>query len=166
MRAQVALQSRGGFRVKPKLLIVHAMAEFIEQGEEDVWCIDFLKKEGLGYHAMVMPSGVVVECCDQGQKIWHARGFNSVSWGLCFVVPGVHTYATFLADMEHGWVNEEQYVHSVDWVLDLQPDSCRQHSDVSPGRKLDPGKGFHFEAWMADLRTRGRDQATLEANTP
>lgn len=158
--AQIPLLDGRG-RNEPKMVVVHAMAEFVEQGNRDLPAWDLLAKLDLSAHAFVTPSGVVVRSRDDDQGAWHAKGFNRDSLGIEFLVPGVHTYSTFLKRMKEPYLSDAQYAAGVElvreWVrrYEISPDQVVRHSDVDPGRKHDPGDGFPWKRFVEEVFADG-----------
>lgn len=147
----------GPSKLEPDTIIVHAMAEFLDTAGRDYFAPDFLDRRGESAHAFITPSGVVIEAREYGEGAWHAREYNYNSLGVEFLVPGVHTYATFAKTIRSSYVTSKAYKAGVELVrfwIDASPltiDVLR-HSDVSPGRKIDPGAGFPWTKFIKDVR--------------
>lgn len=139
--------------IKVKKIVIHAMGEFIENGEIDYYAPDFLRKIGLSAHFFVTPSGVIIQGRDANNIAWHAKGYNYETIGIEILVPGLHTYETFLDTIvEPEWYTKIQFEEAINLVkyLKRQISSLTdnwliRHSDLSPTRKKDPGKGFPWE---------------------
>ncbi len=148
----------GGGDNEPGLIVVHAMAEFLDTAAEDFFAPDFLDTLGLSAHVFVTPSGVPIRCRDDDQVAWHSKGFNGNSLGIEFLVPGLHTYSTFVQAIATDWVTPAAFTCGVEvikgWLAEHDIPLIRRHSDLSPGRKVDPGNGF---PWKALLETVGMD---------
>lgn len=148
----------------PQLVVIHAMAEWLEQGEVDYHATEFLIRQKLSAHAFVTPSGVIVRARTDGQIAWHARGHNERSLGVEFLVPGVHTYGTFLDAIQEPYLTDAQYAAGVElvrgWCTRMTILEIKRHSDLDPGRKKDPGDGFPWSEFLAAV---GRDQLVGEA---
>lgn len=152
--AQIPLD--GGFQSqKPKRIVVHAMAEFIDTEPHDYYAVDWLRKLGLSAHAFVTPSGVVIRSREDEQGAFHAKGFNQDSLGVEFLVGGIHTYPTFLDAIKKKYLTPAQYKAGVElvgnWLDMYKIKKLDQHSVLSPGRKADPGKGFPWEKFLKDV---------------
>jgi N-acetyl-anhydromuramyl-L-alanine amidase AmpD len=132
------------------MIIVHSMGEFLLD-PQPIHATDFLEKLGLSAHVLVSPNGDLYLCRDDDQVAWHAKGYNKDSLGIEFLVPGHHNYGSFIETIKSPWVKEEQWAAGVKavraWVeaYDIAPSRLLRHSDVSPGRKVDPGAGFDWE---------------------
>ncbi len=141
----------GGGVNLPKEVIIHAMAEYIEAGEEDFSAWQLLNSMGLSVHYLVTPTGVQIQCRDDDKIAWHARGHNINSIGIEVLVAGEHTYETFIERIKTPWVYGEQYTSLVGLSKRFEGLSFKRHSDVSPGRKFDPGEGFQWETFLKDI---------------
>lgn len=157
MIANMPLTHGGSRTNKPSRVVVHAMAEYIEQGGRDFTAYELLDRLGLSAHALVTPSGVVIRCRDDDEHAYHAKGHNRNSLGVEVLVPGVHTYTTFLEAMKTEWVSDEQYVATVElvksWVdrYHIGETGVVRHLDIDPGRKHDPGDGFPWDSFVKGL---------------
>ena len=141
---------------RPKMIVVHSMGEFILD-PKPIHASDFLEKLGLSAHALVAPSGDVYICRDDDQGAYHARGYNTDSLGIEFLVEGHHTYGSFLEAIKGDYVTDDQWAAGVDavrnWVQghDIPEHKVVRHSDISPGHKLDPGSGFKWEKFINEV---------------
>ncbi len=133
---------------RPKLIAYHAMAEFIEDDDGKIFtAFDWLKRLRLSAHALVTPSGVVIRTRRDNEGAYHAKGFNTDSLGIEFLVPGVHNYGTFLKAMKTDYLTTVAFRAGVEQTLEWRNkfailDNVQPHSKLSPGRKHDPGEGF------------------------
>ena len=140
-----------GQRFNPEEIIIHAHGEFIENGEKDYFALDWqdtIMKTSC--HFYITPSGVVIESVPMTEIAWHAKGVNLSSIGIEFLVPGVHTYSTFLNTINNkDWVSPAQFKAGVELVQSIMNKTgickMRRHSDQAPGRKQDPGEKFPWE---------------------
>lgn len=154
--AQMHLR-HGRAGLKPTQIIVHAMGEYSEQGERDLSARDLLDKLELSAHAFVTPSGVVIRGRDDDEVAWHARGANFSALGIEFLVPGLHTYKTFVDAIKKPYVSAEQLRAGIaqmrEWIeaFGIDRADVLRHSDLSPTRKVDPGDGFPWVEMMREL---------------
>jgi N-acetyl-anhydromuramyl-L-alanine amidase AmpD len=148
----------GRKRLDPDLIIVHAMAEYMELGEADRSAWEQLKTSGLSAHALITPSGVVVRCRADDQGAYHARGHNRRALGVEFLVPGVHTLATFYDAISRHYLTEVQYQAGValvsGWCRTFEITDVLRHSDVDSERKRDPGDGFPWQRFLTNVFKR------------
>ena len=145
---------------KPKMIVVHAMGEFLLD-PHPIHASDFLAKLGLSAHALVAPNGDVYICRDDDEGAYHARGYNTDSLGIEFLVEGHHNYGSFLEAIKADWVTIAQWdagIHVVhDWVheYEIPTEKIVRHSDISPGRKVDPGAGFKWTKFLQKVGNNG-----------
>lgn len=130
------------------------MGEYIKDDQE-YYAVDWLKKLGLSAHALITPDGTVIRCRSDSEGAWHAKGFNKNSLGIEYLVKGVHNYGTFLEAIKTDYVTPEQYqaglAQIAEWVEQHPIHSIDRHSDLSPGRKVDPGSGFPWQQLLGDV---------------
>ncbi len=140
---------------RPDTIVFHAMGEFIIDGEHRDHAVKFLDRYGLSAHALAAPDGSVYRCRDDLEQAWHARGFNRNTLGIEALVKGEHDYASFIEAIKRPYIEDAQYQaileQSHEWI-DMHPiRRLVRHSDLSPGRKVDPGDGFPWRELLADL---------------
>ena len=146
-------RDRNGHKIK--MIVVHAMSEYIMHDGKELYAPHFLNKIGLSCHYMVLPHGGIMECSDPENRIaWHAKGFNENSVGIELLVPGLHDYESFLdAIKKPKWsgMHQRQSLVKLTYNLfskfgnDLQ---VVRHSDIDPENKKDPGEGFQWDWFM------------------
>ncbi len=142
----------------PKTIVVHSMGEFILD-PHPIHATDFLVKLGYSAHALVSPNGDIYVCRDDDQGAYHARGYNTDSLGIEFLVAGHHGYVTFLEKIKSPFVTDDQWAAGVEavknWLAAYHIKQLVRHSDISPGRKVDPGAGFPWDEFCTQV---GYDQ--------
>ena len=148
--------SKGRNKQTPDRLVIHAMGEFIDTDDTDYSAVDWLRKLGLSVHAFITPSGVVIRSRDDEQGAYHAKDYNTNSLGVEFLVPGLHTYETFVEALKTPYLTGPQYEAGVvlvrAWMDRWEIDHIDRHSDLSPDRKVDPGAGFPWDQFMRDIQ--------------
>lgn len=137
----------------PRMIVVHAMGEFLLD-PHPIHATDFLAKLGLSAHALISPNGDIYICRDDNQGAYHARGYNTNSLGVEFLVKGHHNYGSFLEAIKADYITDEQWNSGTSFVKawirthSITRDKVVRHSDISPGRKVDPGAGFKWDAFL------------------
>lgn len=148
----------GASHQKPESIIIHAMGEYVftGNGNEFLHAPDFLLKESLSAHALVAPDGTIYRCRDDDQGAYHARGFNAGALGIEIMVQGRYDWVSLKREMETPYIKEEQYHALVEqckeWIKLYGITDIKRHSDVSPGRKSDPGAGLDWDKFLNDLK--------------
>lgn len=141
----------------PNKIIIHSMAEYI-RGVNDLSAVDLLDELKLSAHYLITPSGVSIFMVDPDNIAWHAKGFNSDSIGIEFLVPGVYSYESFLERIKTPYIYGEQYTKGVQLCRELIKEynitEVVRHSDIDPDRKSDPGDGFPWETFLNDVFTK------------
>lgn len=134
----------------PERIVVHAMAERINGMDAS----HFLESIGLSAHALVAPQGNIIRCREDTQGAYHAKGFNRNSLGIEFLVPGEHSYESFLAAIDRPWVNDVQLLAGArviaEWIARHGITQIDGHCDIDPTRKKDPGQ-FPWDRLRAAL---------------
>ncbi len=143
----------GGGSQTPTKIVIHAMAEYIDNGVEDYHAKEWLDKLGLSAHYFICPSGVIIQSRANDQIAWHAKGHNTNSIGIEFLVSGIHTYPTFLEAMKKRYLTRFQLTAGIELCRSLKAQEniteITRHDVLSPGKKYDPGKGFPWDQFIA-----------------
>lgn len=140
--------SHGNRTNNPKLIVIHAMGEYILYKGKWMHAVEFLEKAvGLSAHFLVTPSGVGIRLRNDDESAWHAKGFNTDSLGIEFLVPGVYEkYREFTRRIKTQWLTDAAYEKGLQivnyWLSIHEVYEVKTHSMLSPGRKVDPGEGF------------------------
>lgn len=139
---------------KPKMLVIHSMGEYIND-PDPIFAPDFLEKYGLSAHALIVPNGDVMICREDQSGAYHAKGFNTNSIGVEFLVEGEHDYTSFLEKIKTGYVTPEQWKAGIEFcrskIQKFSLQNIQRHSDLSPGRKVDPGEGFNWDLFKQEV---------------
>jgi N-acetyl-anhydromuramyl-L-alanine amidase AmpD len=140
---------------EPDTIIVHSMGEKIKNNDRIYDAFEWLDFLKLSAHALILPNGDLIRCRNDDQRAWHAKGNNTNSLGVEFLVPGIHDYASFLELIKTDWVSDEQYSTGIEiikqWKNEHRIENILRHSDVSPGRKVDPGAGFKWPWFYSQI---------------
>jgi N-acetyl-anhydromuramyl-L-alanine amidase AmpD len=147
---------------KPKLIIIHAIAERVVVPNKGVYdAPDFMakSKELIGSrvsaHSIIMPSGLNVRMRHDSQTAWHAKSYNEDSLGIEFTVPGEHDYESFLEAMKTPYLTEDEYqaglYQVMEWLRLHDIQEIARHCDKDQYMKSDPGAGFPWEDFLHDL---------------
>lgn len=131
-------------RKETKLIVVHTIAEFLEDYEGNVSRVeDFLVDTRLIPHYMITPSGVIERMLSHNRMGAHAKGFNHCSVGIEVIIPGFMTYAKFVDATRQERINLEQYGQLDTLVNELHkiyPEAyVVGHNEIDTERKVDPG---------------------------
>jgi N-acetylmuramoyl-L-alanine amidase len=131
--------------VRPDMILLHYTGMPDGPAAED-WLCDTASQ--VSSHYLVHENGRVVQMVRESDRAWHAgisswqghADINSASVGIEIVNPG-HAYG--YPDFPDGQI-ESLVVLCLDIVRrwDIAPERVLAHSDVAPGRKIDPGEKF------------------------
>lgn len=146
----------GGGEQLPDRVVVHAMGEYIlNDSGKPVHAVQFLTDYKLSAHVLVDKEGRIFRCRPDNLGAWHARGYNKNSLGIEFLVHGEHDYASFIDAIKYDYLSPAQLetgLAVVDYWLDkYHTTTLDRHSDLSPGRKVDPGDGFPWDEFRNSL---------------
>jgi len=152
----------GPSRQTPRRIVVHAMAYQLDYEGERLYAAEFLDRIGLSAHMLIAPDGSLIRCREDDQAAWHAKGFNTDSLGVEVLVPGVYSYQPFVQRIAEPWPSRAQFQATLDllrhwqflWKIGSAPGELDRHSDLDPGRKSDPGRGFDWVALKNRLGAR------------
>jgi N-acetylmuramoyl-L-alanine amidase len=133
-------------------LILHYTGMRSAKCAEDWLCAD---ESQVSAHYLVYEDGRIVQMVREGDRAWHAgksywlgeRDLNSASVGIEIANPGHHGYLDFpVAQIEaviklcRGIVRRHKII----------PEMVLAHSDIAPGRKVDPGEKFPWGRLAAE----------------
>lgn len=139
-------------------IVVHAMGFKIQHKNGDnLFAWDFLRSQGISAHIFICPNGDIIRGRHDYQTAYHARGYNTNSLGIEFLVDGIFSeYEPFLEAIKTDYLTDAQYKSGVEvckkWVVDNNIPMISKHSDLSPDRKEDPGLGFPWLTFLEDLK--------------
>lgn len=146
----------GGGKQTPALVVIHSMAEYIKTKDGVYSAIDYLEKIKLSAHFFIHPNGQIVQGREIEDVAYHAKGYNTNSIGIEFLVEGTHNYGAFLNKIKTDYVTDIQFQEGVSLVHSLMGDydinELSRHSDLSPERKVDPGEGFNWYAFLIEIQ--------------
>lgn len=140
----------------PNGIIIHSMAEYVQ----GTYAPDYLWNIDLSAHYFIEPNGNVIKgpapnirCRHAGRSEWGGQKWLNTSYvGIEVLVEGDHDYASYIeAIKDPASFKAIQYIKLARLVQDLAalypivPSNIVRHSDVSPGRKVDPGTGFDWQ---------------------
>jgi len=144
----------GRERQVPHKIIIHSMGQYIKYETAVYHASDFLMKIGLSAHVLIEPDGTNIRIREDTQGAYHAKGHNKDSLGMEYLVPGVHTYESFLEAIKKPYVTHDAYTAGLkqikDWMEEWEIVSIARHSDIDPDRKYDPGN-FPWDQLMEDI---------------
>ncbi|MEW5421270.1 N-acetylmuramoyl-L-alanine amidase [Amorphus sp. 3PC139-8] len=144
------VDSRRG--AEPSLIVLHYTG-MASADEALAWLRDPRSK--VSAHYFVFEDGRLVQSVDETERAWHAglsgwhqiRDVNAASIGVEIANPG----------HDHGYQEfpEPQIAATIGLVKrimarwQIAPEGVVAHSDVAPGRKIDPGEKFPWERFAA-----------------
>jgi N-acetylmuramoyl-L-alanine amidase len=156
-------ERRGG--AKPDALILHYTGMESGQAAED-WLCD--PQSEVSSHYLVHEDGRIVQMVAEAARAWHAgagswfrrEDVNSFSIGIEIVNPGHFLGYRDFPDAQIASVIVLCRDICARW--DIPPERVLAHSDVAPGRKIDPGERF---PWTR-LATEGIGHFVVSAGCP
>jgi len=130
----------------PKRVILHAMGEYFSHKGRIMHAEEFLREIGLVAHFLVTPSGVGIRTLSDDICGSHAKGHNTDTLGIEFLVPGLQNLESFYEDIKLPYLTNAAYKTGQEIVknwMQLYPiEVVTAHSVIDPDRKKDPGTGF------------------------
>jgi N-acetyl-anhydromuramyl-L-alanine amidase AmpD len=138
------------------LLVIHAMGEWIFDGEIYLHCTDFLQEIKLSAHGFCLPDGRIIESVDTEYAAYHARSHNDRSIGMEFLVEGGHDLESLrrrMRDTQDPPYTRAQYEAGGWWFRQRAEEHgltfahVTTHAQLDPGRKEDPGPAFDMNAF-------------------
>jgi len=136
---------------RPRLLLMHYTGM-----ESAAKAIDWLARpeSSVSCHYVIDETGLITQMVPETARAWHAGAshwagetdINSVSIGIEIQNPG-HSqgYPDFPKEQMQATAALSRDIVA---RYGMRPESVLAHSDVSPGRKIDPGEKFDW-AWLA-----------------
>lgn len=157
MNVTYNLLDHGSFtNSEPFMIVIHAMGERINDRGTIYSARGWLDHLGYSAHALIHPDGDITVCRPSDQGAYHAKGHNTNTLGVEFLVPGVHDYGTFLESIKMDWCKPAQYKAGREllnmYMFDFDIGAIVRHSDIDPGRKVDPGTGFKWYEFLDSLK--------------
>ena len=145
-------------------LVIHSMAEYVDDMTKARHASHFLELVGLSAHALITPQGYVIETVPLDKVAWHCKGINGVSFGVEFLVEGVYGWDSFkkrIRGVEPVYTLS-QLAAGVEWVgreLAKLPDweeiEMVMHMNENT-KKPDPGRWFPFTDFKEKVECRAR----------
>lgn len=158
----------------PEAILLHYTAGMTTEGAVS-WLMN--PDAGASAHFVVGIDGEIVQLAKPDQRAWHAgrsewgerSDLNSWSVGIEFVNPGplsdnkITEYgkywegrATLIEGSQWAVYTPEQIMAGIKlckWLIqsDWRITEILRHSDVSPGRKIDPGPAFPYESFVSSV---------------
>jgi len=147
-------------KISPSLIVIHYTQTFSIQK-----AFSILQKRKLSAHFVLDELGKIVQLVDTENKAWHAgksrfkgkENLNNSSIGIELVNPGFvenkdqwnFGYTNCLGKKWGNWphVQIRSLCKLLAWLQKNHPECVDivGHSDISPGRKIDPGPIFPWE---------------------
>lgn len=129
---------------KVSALILHYTGMKTAKGAEDWLCSD---ESQVSAHYLVYEDGHIVQMVREADRAWHAgasfwlgeRDLNSASIGIEIANPGHHGYTDFPDTQIDAVI---RLCRGIIRRHKIAPEMVLAHSDIAPGRKIDPGEKF------------------------
>ncbi|MBO9474921.1 N-acetylmuramoyl-L-alanine amidase [Shimia sp. R10_1] len=129
---------------KPELIVIHYTAMATTQAAIDWLCNP---QAEVSAHYVISPHGEMTQLVDEEMRAWHAgagewrgcKDVNSRSIGIELSNCGDHPFAA--AQMSA----LERLLNDIMLRWNIGPKGVIGHSDVAPGRKIDPGARFDWQ---------------------
>jgi N-acetylmuramoyl-L-alanine amidase len=133
---------------RPDLIILHYTGMETGQGAEDWLCVE---ESQVSSHYLVHENGDVVQMVREADRAWHAgrsiwqgqTDTNSRSIGIEIVNPGHGLGYPDFPEVQIASVIS--LCRDIATRLGIHPQQVLAHSDVAPGRKIDPGEKFPWQ---------------------
>jgi N-acetylmuramoyl-L-alanine amidase len=140
-------ERRGGR--EPDFIVLHYTGMPTEAGALDRLCDPAAE---VSCHYVVRDSGAILQMVPESRRAWHAgascwrgeRDMNSASIGVEIVNPG-HVNGAATPFTEAQVVAVAALLRDILARRRIAPDRVLAHSDIAPGRKIDPGEAFPWE---------------------
>lgn len=155
------MNPHGAERQEPDTIIVHSMMEYFRMADGRILhARQFLIDYGLSAHVLVSANGWFSRERMDTQGAYHAKGHNTNSLGIEFLVPGIHdtkedTLDDFYRRIGRPYVTNDAYRVGKDiileWIKAWPIKQIVRHSDIDPTRKRDPGEGFPWSKLLDDV---------------
>jgi N-acetylmuramoyl-L-alanine amidase len=147
---------------RPELIVIHYTAMESAQAAIDWLCNP---EAEVSAHYVIAPGGKITQLVAEEMRAWHAgvgswqgKGdVNSRSIGIELSNKGDHPFAAAQMDVLEALLAE------IMQRWDIGPDGVIGHSDMSPGRKIDPGPKFDWLRLARQGLAVWPDQAPAEA---
>jgi len=155
-------------------IVVHSMSEEFKWEGETITAGQLLNRLGLSVHVLIHPDGQIqtlnqtnVKCAHAGQSEHNGlTNLNSFFLGFELLVQGLNSYGEFVEKIDKPDCYTDAQIKAATlmtqmWCseLNIRPRDVVRHSDVSgddirgKGKgKVDPGNGFPWEEFKANLR--------------
>ncbi len=132
---------------QPSLIVLHYTGTVTDDEAEQV----YMTPGKVSPHYMIYGDGSIVQFVDEGKRAWHAGAgswgriddINSASIGIEVWNTGhEHLFEDFRGDQIAALIT---LIHDIRTRHDIPDYHILGHSDVSPGRKIDPGEKFPWD---------------------